>query len=545
MSTFRRGRLTPFGIPQPARLAPSLSTTFVPALGVQPSVPALIAPEGSMVSAQNTWVREGGWEPRYRLAQAGTTSPFSVAVAPTGALVYDAVEGGRYDLVASAATLSYLDGMVWRPLTYVSGVSNLPPSGGARDFWFGSSIYLERQDANVLAFTNGVDPLYVWDGPSNGTGYSTLTGAPICADLALFDNRPVCWNIGDLSTSSRLVQRVQWSVRGDIEDWADIGSGFEDLLDMRGEGTRIFAEEDELILFSTEEIWRGRKVGLPFVFQFAPVTHELGLPYPRAALQTVAGIFWLGRDRLVRRLVGGAVTEVGGTIQRDLHATLQSPDLAFLTWNGALRQLALWYTTTQGQHPNRNWTLHIDTGQWTPHTFAHTLALGAAYVATPSSATTWGGLTGTVAAQTLTYNELLGLGLGQTLTDGVVASTGTAYALTPSANSDDGQAVLSEWQVPVLTGERTRQKLVDAVRLEAEGGTNSTLSVVVTTDFGRTVGTERLLTFDANGSTVSQYVLHPTAAPGAHLALRFRSSSVSTWRVAGATVEAKLRGRTT
>lgn len=538
-SPFRSGRLTTFGVSLAPRPNPLAVERLVPQYGFT-EAGDLNAPPGSFVSGENVWVRPGLWEPRWRYAQVGTDTPLPAV--PVGSAVYDDVSGSRYPVVASDRIVAYLNGDSWDALAYVSGTSNLPPSGTENDRMFGVSVYLPRADANLLLFTNGVDPLFAWAGPSSGTGFSTLTQAPICKDVVLFDNRPVAWNLRDLSSSSQLVTRVAWTVRGDPEDWTTTTSfaGFEDLLDMRGVGTRAFVEGDALYLFSTEEVYLGRKVGPPFIFQFSPLDRTRGLPYPRAALQTSHGVFWLGADKMIYRLSRGIIEAVGAAIQRTLVTEMQSPDRSLFSWNEALAQLTLTYTTSGGAYGQRQFTLNLLNGQWTRHSLPWPVAATVQVAQTTSSATTWGGLTGTIAGQTLTYAEMLG-NLGQNaVTDGLVTSAGTVYGASPSATSDGGVTPLHEIVLRSLTSDPSRRKLVTAARLEAAGQANSTLSIAFSGDLGRTIGAETLVTLPALSQS-SQFVMRNTV-DGAYPAIRLRSSSASTWLVTGLQVEAKVRG---
>ena len=267
-------RYSRYGVPLPMPKSQFTTGRFTPTVGYT-NLPDIQAPLGSLVSAQNVWVRDGRLEPRTRLARLGTNNAWNDV--PNGAFPYDDIGGTKYPVVTSQDTVAYLNGDTWSALSYVqlSAVTNQPPSGGENDLFFGTSVYLERRDLNEGIFVNGVDPAFAWAGPTEAT-YSTLTGAPIAHDVTLFDNRPVFWNIYDAASAARFVTRVQWTVRGDPEDFTGIGSGTDDLVDMRGQGTRIFATEDELVLFSTEEIWRGRKIGLPFIFEFQPLRKNVG-----------------------------------------------------------------------------------------------------------------------------------------------------------------------------------------------------------------------------------------------------------------------------
>src|SRR5512135_1560330 len=401
-----------FGFPVPLPRSAYTQVRFAPTLGFTDS-PDLVNPPGSITSGRNVWIWANRLIPRPRLEMLGTNN--ILADQPTGAFAYDGVDGAFYPMLASKSTVVYLNGTAWAALTYVSGTSNNPPSGGQNDLWREASVYLPRADANLAIMTNGVDPMFAWAGPSNGTGFSTLTQAPIAKDVALLQDHVVAWNVRYLSSTSQLVNRVQWSVRGDPEGWTTITSfaGFEDLLDMRGAGTRIFAQNDQLLLASDHEIWRGQFVGAPFVFQFTPFSRSLGIPFPNAAIQTQDGLYFLGSDLMVYRIDpywSAQPVAVGKAIQRSLHNMDADPGTSFFGYHADARQLTLYFTTAAGSEPMNGFTLEVDTGTWTPQLFQHALVASFLAPTTSSAGTQWNQLVGSFAGQTLTYNQLLGGG---------------------------------------------------------------------------------------------------------------------------------------
>lgn len=503
----------------------------IPIAGFSP-LPQGTAPLGSLSSGQNVWIREEGLEPRERLSRVGTNI-FNAA--PTGAFLYDDIAGVQYPVVASARTIGYLDGDAWGALLYVSGTSNLPPTGDQTNLWFGTSVYLERADLNLGILTNGINPLFAWNGPSSSTGFSTLTEAPIAKDVALLDNSILAWNIRELSSTSRFVQRVQWCVGGNPEDWTGIGSGFEDLVDMRGEGTRIFTQGDEAVLASTEEIWVGRVIGGPFRFQFAPLSRSLGIPYARAALQTPLGLFWLGPDFMVYRLAGRQIEPIGLPIQRDLRETLKSPQNAFFSYHPQIGAVTIHYSAAAGAAADRAWTYHVSPQAWTPQRFATGLAVG--FVGpTASSATTWGGLIGTMGSQGFTFNELLGVTGADSAY--LLSSTGTAWRFDASATSDDGATVLHSATLP-LGLDAFRRFDFHETRLKIAAPSASSLSVGFSGDGGSTVPVEMNLAISAS-SHVADYRAFATNG-GFAPALQVRSTG-GQWRLGEAMVLGSFGG---
>jgi hypothetical protein len=533
-------RRSKYGVPYRGQQSRLTQTGFVPVGGYREEADVEL-PLGSWASAANCWVRDGSVVPRSRLSQFGTNTP-TVDV-PVGAFTYDDVSGNPYPVVASKGTVSYFqDDGSWLSLTYASGVSNYPPSGGENDAVFGGSVYLPREDVNLGVFTNGVDPLFAWAGPSFNTAYSTLTEAPIAKDVCIFDNRPVAWNIRDLGTSNRYVTRVRWPVAGDPEDWnfASVGAGSDDLVDMRGEGTRIFAQRDQMVLASTQELWRGRKVGLPYVFQFSPINKNLGMPYPRAALQTTFGIFWLNDDYMIYLLAGEQVTPIGSAVRDTLRRSLQDPDKAFFSYDETLAQITLHYSVTAGQYPTRALTYHLDSQVWTPHTYAHQLVAATPANRTSSTVTTWQDLTGTIASQTLTYSQFLGTERANANTDIAVSSKGTAYAWDGTYGTDDGSSVTAYLHTGALfAGDPNRMKYADEVRLDMRADSASSLSVAVSGNLGGSYQFTNEVAFSVQSNS-SQARMNPGVA-GTYFAMRVQSDDTG-WKLSRVFLRARDDG---
>lgn len=502
--------------------------------------PDLQTSPGSITSGRNVWIWQNRLQPRPRLQQLGTSNPLGDA--PTGAFVYNDVNGAPYVVVASTDTVSYLNGSTWQPLTYVSGTSNLPLSGGANDLVFGASVYLPRADTNLGIITNGVDPLFAWGGPSNGTGFSTLTQAPIAKDVALYDTRCMAWNVRYLSSTSQLVTRIQWSVKGNPEDWTSIGAGYQDLFDMAGVGTRVIARIDEIMVCTDQEIWRGAAIGPPFDFSFTPFSRTLGVPYARCAIDTPDGFFWVGRDLMVYRIqpyYWSQIEKVGAAIQRLLHNSVTAPEKMFFGYHADAKQLTLYYQDQNDAGVQHGITLNTITGTWTPQQFSQQLVTA---FTSPviSSSTQWDQLPGSFAAQTMTYNQLLGT--TSDFNEATISSTGTVYIHEHPSNqaTDDGIAVEQEAQLGALFAAMPeRRKFVDTIRLDARCDSASSMSVAISPDLGNTFPVEQQFALSVQSAT-SQQIMR-CGVDGVYHMVRLRSTG-GAWEVMGLTVRGKVGG---
>ncbi|KKN17318.1 hypothetical protein LCGC14_0967070 [marine sediment metagenome] len=527
--------MTRFGFTRPTRpRSTSTSVRFVPVGGFT-ELPDIEAAPGSITSGQNVWIRRGRLEPRWRLEQAADNI---LSDLPAGAFDYDDVGGARFPIVTSQGTVAFLDNDSYVSLQYVSGTSNLPPTSGQNDQYFGTSVYLPRRDLNIGVFTNGVDPLFAWGGPSDNTGFSTLTQGPIAKDVTLFANRVVAWNIRELSSSSRVVNRAQWPVGGDPEDWLGIGSGFEDLVDMHGQGTRIFSTEEEMILMSTEEIWRGRLIGGDFIFRFSPLNREVGVPFRKAAIQTKLGLFWLGSDSNIYHLQGARLDTIGDDIQRTLRDTIDNEKAAFFGFNEELQQLTFYYSITPTGQPTRAFTWHRkDRAKWTPQAFSDPVAQSF-QLNIPSSATTWGGLLGVLSAQSQTYNDLLGQ--STTPDEALLTSVGTTAFFSDSAGSDLGATVLSQAVFGGLFGaDADNIKFSDRLRIDARADSASSLTVSVSGNLGGSYQAAQEFAISVQSATTQSSLR--LGVPGLYHAVKVESDE-GRWQVVTVKLDASLLG---
>lgn len=523
-------RQSRYGFPFPPPKSTFTQERVIPSRGYT-DTPDITAGAASVVSGQNCWIWQERLTPRPRLSTG--TNPLGDI--PTGAFQHFDVAGQQYPMLFSSATASQLN-TAWTTLTYASGTSNNPPTGGSRDFIFGTSVYLPRADANLAVWVNGVDPAFVW---TNGTTYSTLTQSYIAKDVTVANNRLLYWNVRYLSSTSQLVTRMAWTAAGNPEDTTSfIGPGYVDLLDMRGIGTRVFTVGDQVVAATDQEIWRGIFVGDPYTYDFRRVAGQVGMPYARAAINIPEGLFFVGGDMMVYR--GLELEQIGKPIHRTLHNAVQDPTTMFFGYHPDAKMLALYYSDTVGSYPNRSLVLNLLTGQWMPQKFEQNLAVGFQSPLQTSSATTWGALVGPLSGNLLTYNQLLGLAVVG-FSEAVAASSGTAYTFSHSATSDDGRSVYEEATLgPMFSGIPQYRKYIDTVRLDVQADIASTLSVSLSGDNGMSFPGEVSFAVSAS-SNGSQYVARPGGVNGVYPLIRLRSTG-GNWNVLSLTGKGRLDG---
>ena len=478
----------------------SLTSILVvePTLGLDTSQPSVDAPLGSTPSASNVILREGGIEPRPVL-QLRNANPQPINGPVLGGNEVWDVQGVRYPIVSGRTQLAWFSNGSWSLLSYVSaGGVDAAPVGSSTSYWDSTQIYYADRDENIAVLTNGsYQSLYCWQ--SNKTVYSTLTGAPRAKYVAAFDNYILAFNIRDPgSATSDYVQRVQWNDRGSASSWTGGLSGFEDLLTMKGEGTRIVAQDNRVILFSTNEIWQGYPSNFPFVFRFEPYDRSVGCPYPWTVADTPLGLIFLSRNLQTYLLpkAGGPAQPIGQRIHRTIRNSIDAADRAWAIYDYSTNHYELYYPKQGGTgYPQSAIFLNLDEGSWAPQTFDEvggglslTRGFAVTGLAQTSSATSWDGSLGIV------WNSAAGRTWDSFNTTTTVAdrrdvylgsSSGTVYIYDSVATMDNTVTVPCRWRSSALWGDiPARDKTVTEWRVDYQADSASSLTVAFSQNQG-------------------------------------------------------------
>lgn len=509
-----------FGLP--LRI-PNRSLTSIllvePTLGIDVSQPSVDAPLGSTPSADNYIMRESALEQRPGLRFRTTNQQPMGSIPITGGRETTDVLNNRYPLISGTTRLAWLSNGSWSVLSYVSaGGVNDQPAGSSTSYWDMTQVYYDIRDENIAIMANGsYQSLYAWQ--SGTTLFSTLTGAPRAQYVTTYDNYVVAFNIRDSgSVISEYPQRVQWSDRGSASSWTGGLSGFEDLLAMRGTGTRIIAQDNRLILFSDAEIWQGFPSNFPFVFRFEPLDRSVGCPYPWTIAETPHGLMFMGRDLEAHLLPkdGGTAQSIGRKFHRDVRETIDVPERAWGVYDQNTKQYQLYYAKVgQGGLPAFALYLDMETGSWAPQSFTGvnlTRGFPVTGLALTSSATSWGGAGAAGMTWANTSRRWGSFNTRTTSADRrdvfIGDSTGQMYYLDSTATNDEGRAIACHWQSTALFGEiPDKQKTVTEWRVDYQGNSSSSLTVRFSQNQGMSFDQGIRLNLPAT-SGISQAILH-------------------------------------
>lgn len=509
-----------FGSPLRYPVRSSESVLIVePTLGIDTSQPSVDAPLGSTPASDNYIMREGSLEPRPMLSLRNSTPQPMGNIPILGAHELVSVANARFPVVSGTTRWAVYGQAAtpngWSVLSYVSAFGlNDPPSGSDTDYWDFTQSYYALGDDNIAIGANGsYQSLYCTQ--SDTTVFSTLTGAPQAKFVASLDNYIIAFNIRE--GSADYVQRVSWSDRGSASSWTGGLSGFEDLLSMKGQGTRVVTHDNKLVLFSDSEIWQGIQRDFPFIWNFSPYDTSRGCPYSWTITQTPAGLMFMGKDYQVYLLPkgGGPSQPIGQRLHRSIRNNIDQPTRAWAVYDNTYSQYQLYYAVKGGSgRPQRGVFLDINTGSWAPQSFDRSgggisLTRGVE-IGVSSSATTWGGL-GAASVRwadlSATWAELAGTSEERAVLVG--SSAGTLYYLNSAATSDNGTAVECRWQSTGLFGEDpSHQKAVTGLRVDYQADSASSLTVRFSQNAGASFGNETRLNLPAS-SGLTQSIAYP------------------------------------
>lgn len=522
---------TKFGVPFPPPRQDSLDSILIvePTLGLDVSHPSVNAQPGATPFSENFIIRDGALEPRPMIARSAA-APQPVDRIMGGTEIISSI-GTRYPFVSGTTRPAALVSGAWSVLSYVSAYGiNAQPAGGNADYYDIAQIYDATANDMMAVFGNGsYQTLYCWQ--SGTTVFSSLTGAPKAKYVAAFNDYLVAFNTQEGPQS--LVQRVRWNDRGSNSSWTGGLSGFYDLLDMRGSGTRILTQEGRMILFSEYETWQGVSAAFPFIFDFQPLDRSVGCPYPWTATATPAGIVFLGKDYNVYLISkwGGPARAVGDSIQKYLRDNIDKQSTAWGTYDNTYHQYQLYFTTKGNATKLPQQALYLNLGAvqysplitqvgqgaWALQTFDKTnqslgLTRGFEAVVT-SSATSWGGLAAASvlwSGLNMSWDQLTGSSEARQTYVG--SSNGTVYTLSSTATSDLTLPTQCIWRSSALFGFKPNvQKTMDRIRMDYQADSTSTLTLAPSRNQGASFDPGFTISLAAN-SAMSEAVAHFYAA---------------------------------
>lgn len=469
---------------------------FRPTLGLHAGDMPQDLPAGFTPEAQNFVTEQGAITPRSGLSRFGLA--FGVPVLGADEML-DA-NGGQMAVAASATSLYHYHASndSWSVLSYLpaSTVSVTdPPSGQSNEYWQFAQIYDDTLNGYLGLASNGTNFVKFFSVNASANTYSDFTwiyniGETRSAKaIGVLADRVFLFN-STSSAGTKHPTRALWSARGLPRDFTQAnGAGYEDLVDMKGEGTACVRYQDVFLLFTDREIWVAQPTLDDYAFRFYRVSDKVGCPFPRTAVSTPFGVVFVARDLDVYVATPQGVVEPiskmeDGTsrIASYLADGLVNASRMWAVYNAMKRRYELYYAhNSSGQgFPNRALYWSVDDKSWMPQRFAHELAAGCD-MKDPGTLTTWDGLTQTWDSYDRGWDSVTA---GDERRDVLAfSSAGTVYRMLSNQTTDDGTAIDARWRSHGLS-QGMHQMHLSEVWLDYSAASASSMSVWPTGDYG-------------------------------------------------------------
>ena len=515
---------TPFGFPTKAP-APRRFRIEIqrPTLGLHAGEPASNLMPGFTPEAQNFVAEAGGLVPRSGLSRFGDYS-FDEPVLG-GAELPDST-GNLAALAASSRSIVFFhpSGAAWSDLSYVRGSTLLTDdllSGTSTDYWRAVAIFDGVANEYMAVLSNGVNHLKWLNVVPSTSVYSDFTwaseieGTQSAAALAAINDRLVLFNTTS-EDGRKFPTRLVYSARGNPRSFQVLdGAGAIDIMDMRGEGTAAVQAQGQLILFTTDEIWRAVPTLDDYAFRTPErVSDRLGCPYPRTIVVTPLGVVFLGRDLEVYALVGPQLqvmplgpVEPGrpSRVQAYLRENMKDAGRAWATYNARERRYELYFPgpeSTEG-FATRALYYSLEEQSWLPQKFEKELTFGFE-LQELSKAQTWDDMAGVTWDElSTTWRSLEERSNERFVT--VFDHEGKIYRMRSDQTNDDGQPIDARWKSHVLNANvgrpilEERKKHVTEIWVEYESENTASLGIHLAKDIREGFSSSRTVTLEPEG----------------------------------------------
>jgi hypothetical protein len=461
-------RKSTFGFPNPSIPGSVNTWRAVPLTqGVRLDQPWPLLPPGSTTSCTNFVPLDGKLVPRSRLSSINTIQLPGSNGGVLGLTELTYANQARPTIWWSTGTghgIVMSNGSLSRA-SFISsfglGIGTL--QGDGIGFQYSQTFDGNLNDNMVLAVgRTSYDTILALYLTSGVPQYSYLTSAPKARSIGAHDNYVVAFNTRSATTNNT---RVQWSVRGNASNWTSEGSGFDDLLAMRGVGTAVRGTSDgRLILWSTLETWYGVSATYPAQFTFYPLDQNIGCPAPATIQECDEGILFFGSDYALRLLPkgGGASRVVSQQMAEDMRYNFGGLSTAEGMF-GVYDPLTKLYHLFAATNSRPAYVLNVVTGEW--GRMFYTSNPPKAGLAMSTSNSTFGN------PETLLFGN----------------SSGTITSTNSKAGTEHGSVVTSTWQSPPLGSDLAgNHKQVTKVCLDYRSTSTATLTQKISQDGGNT-----------------------------------------------------------
>jgi len=320
--------------------APPL-TFFSPPKGLDTLAPLGRVDRQHFVGSQNVILQRGITKSRNAFSTFGAKPAGTDTTMLTADIEFCSTAGSaiKWPLRWTRSKLYVYTASGWSDTGISHAIQQLPDDGVNYAMWNGLVVY----STGILAASPGMIE-YTPPTVANPVGtFRLLAGSPTGAHATMFGNRIIVSAVYGLFTN--VLNRIQWTVKDNDNDWAGLGSGFEDLINMSGGlcdavmGVYPISDTTALVVRESS-IWRMDLTGYfdaPFLFTL--LTDKLGTSARRTIQAITGGVIFLGYDDVYIVTLGG-IQRIG---RQALDSVFLSPSFVALGSTGIASTLAASY----------------------------------------------------------------------------------------------------------------------------------------------------------------------------------------------------------
>jgi hypothetical protein len=318
-----------------------------------------------------------------------------------------------------------------------------------------ADIFDPASNENWLVITNGHDiPKYAVPSLLSMKEVPDFNSVESYAKFVYsLDNRLCFFHCA--SSANTFGNRIRWSARGVPSNYSGVAAGYDELLDMKGEGSGVAVREYDALLFSPKEIWVQRPRRDIFGFDFTPLTRGMGTRYHRTIAVTPIGVVFLAEDLMFYLVQGNQISPVGKPVHTFLRDSIVDIDKAFGLYNSRLRRYEFYYRSSADADRPKHALYLTDSGAWYPQVLEHEVGSGIETAqGIADTAIIYDDVSDTYDTVPTQYDSMLITGSkGEARNVMLGSSAGSTYMMRETQVTDDSSTITAYWDSSALVGE--------------------------------------------------------------------------------------------
>lgn len=252
-------------------------------------------------------------------------------------------------------------------------------SSGARSYpriWF-----MDRHADDIILTAGNQTGVYQWDGDSE-TAPVLVTNAPTKVNYAFVSNN-ILVTFGADTGSGQVENRILASDYADRTVWTSSSTNqvFDDAIEGAGRLVSHIPVEGRNLIFTENQTYSFRYIGLPFVWEIEEVDKTAGLIAPMARCQANGMGFWMGLDNFYMYRGGGVeiIPSNSGDQSTCLHYVFDDinwgqKSKCFAWFNSTYSEVWFHYPSASSEECDRVAVVNIRDFSWMIHKIDRTAA---------------------------------------------------------------------------------------------------------------------------------------------------------------------------